>query len=138
MIGSAGNGALGFCHGLMRGLFGGPALMATGLGTGLEQMRKGLFDPQPAPGQGVNLQENFDHLLDTKVSNLVFNKPPEDFEEEVGFMIDEGLIESVRYDEEGAEKPIRYQYFLSEKPENIFEGGYLRLCVVRMCMIGLL
>jgi hypothetical protein len=98
--------------------------MLTGVGTGLEQMRRGVFDTQASPGQGIDASENFEHLLHSKAANLVFNIPPEHFEEEANFMIEEGLIEPVRFDGDGAEKPITYQYFLSEAPESVVEGVF--------------
>lgn len=97
----------GFTKGLARGVLGSFALIGTGFVTGAVQLKEGIMDTSDAPGQGHNLKENIEHVINTPALNLAFNVEPSNFKEENNFDSNENL---------------KYQFFLTSEPKNVVEG----------------
>lgn len=112
----------GFGTGLVRGFAGLPAITLAGLVTGSNQFYLGVYKAPPNPGHGLTTEENWRHIVYSKYLNLVSNKEPKQFKEELAYLIEQGLVPEKKFDHTGKEVPHTYQFFITDEPADFVEG----------------
>jgi len=127
----------GFAKGFQRGVGGAVALSLTGSITGGNQFYLGVVKAKPNPGHGLNLEENWRHVVYTRYLELITNTEPANFQEELKFLIDEKILPEEKYDCNGVNIPYTYQFFMTDEPNDMVEGfGMLQYNAVKGFIAG--
>lgn len=129
--------AVGLGKGTYRGVVGGAGIAATGVVTGTNQLRLGLTESAPEPGQGRTLKEQWQHVISTPYTNLCSNKESESFQADLEQLVAEGAIPAVKRDHDGKEVPHTYQFFIQDEPKDLVQGlGFAQYNAVKGFVAG--